>query len=313
MEPTQQTLQPNEDANVANYGGCGAKGGFLCRQSSTRWTPTTDQIRILKDLYYNNGIRSPNADQIQRISASLRQYGKIEGKNVFYWFQNHKARERQKKRFTADHLLPSASPSPDNPQPQQKLRSSNFLSATSPSTEVAIWKPEHELETKFPISITASPGLGPGFVTVSTSPASLPGAGQMGYIGYESKNTEMNSRECSISPQAHRNSCGARTQSCGWIASNNGEPFKPSYSFYQYKPRPYYHRDAVDEDDDGEEACKVETLPLFPMHNDCFTENYFDSTRNSNASSYYFSGAGGPCTSLELSLNSFFGQTRDAL
>ena len=30
-------------------------------------------------------------EQIQRISARLRQYGKIEGKNVFYWFQNHKA------------------------------------------------------------------------------------------------------------------------------------------------------------------------------------------------------------------------------
>jgi Homeodomain len=32
----------------------------------------------------------------------LRQYGKIEGKNVFYWFQNHKARDRQKKRLTVD-------------------------------------------------------------------------------------------------------------------------------------------------------------------------------------------------------------------
>ncbi|XP_043710077.1 protein WUSCHEL [Telopea speciosissima] len=92
MEPQQ----PNEDSSS----GSNNKNNFLCRQSSTRWTPTTDQIRILKDLYYNNGIRSPSAEQIQRISARLRQYGKIEGKNVFYWFQNHKARERQKKRFT---------------------------------------------------------------------------------------------------------------------------------------------------------------------------------------------------------------------
>lgn len=92
MEPQQQP--PNEDS------GSSKGSSFLCRQSSTRWTPTTDQIRILKDLYYNNGVRSPSAEQIQRISARLRQYGKIEGKNVFYWFQNHKARERQKKRFT---------------------------------------------------------------------------------------------------------------------------------------------------------------------------------------------------------------------
>lgn len=97
MEPQQQQQQPNED------GGSG-KGGFLCRPSSTRWTPTTDQIRILKDLYYNNGVRSPSAEQIQRISARLRQYGKIEGKNVFYWFQNHKARERQKKRFNVSDV-----------------------------------------------------------------------------------------------------------------------------------------------------------------------------------------------------------------
>lgn len=104
MEPHQQIQQ---QANDQDQGGCssGKSTSYVCRQSSTRWTPTTDQIRILKDLYYNNGVRSPTAEQIQRISAKLRQYGKIEGKNVFYWFQNHKARERQKKRFTtADHI-----------------------------------------------------------------------------------------------------------------------------------------------------------------------------------------------------------------
>nr|BAJ10709.1 WUSCHEL ortholog [Cladopus doianus] len=113
-----------EATNEDNVGSYSTKGTFLCRQSSTRWTPTTDQIRILKDLYYNNGIRSPNADQIQRISASLRQYGKIEGKNVFYWFQNHKARERQKKRFTTDPH-----------HPMQKLRAStNFAPSNEPSS-----------------------------------------------------------------------------------------------------------------------------------------------------------------------------------
>ncbi|KAJ6367238.1 hypothetical protein OIU77_003578 [Salix suchowensis] len=89
MEPQQQQQhqqQPDEDNNG------GAKGSFLCRQTSTRWTPTADQIRILKELYYIKGVRSPNGAEIQQISARLRKYGKIEGKNVFYWFQNHKAR-----------------------------------------------------------------------------------------------------------------------------------------------------------------------------------------------------------------------------
>ncbi|XP_073012390.1 protein WUSCHEL-like [Typha latifolia] len=97
----QQPLPQHEEVCInSNVGG--SKSSFLCRQSSTRWIPTSEQIRILRDLYYNCGIRSPSSDQIQRISSTLRQYGKIEGKNVFYWFQNHKARERQKKRLTVD-------------------------------------------------------------------------------------------------------------------------------------------------------------------------------------------------------------------
>lgn len=103
MESQQQP--PNDQQEGGGGSGKSGSSSYLCRQSSTRWTPTTDQIRILKELYYNNGVRSPTADQIQRISARLRQYGKIEGKNVFYWFQNHKARERQKKRFTTTNTI----------------------------------------------------------------------------------------------------------------------------------------------------------------------------------------------------------------
>ncbi|KAL0717377.1 hypothetical protein Bca4012_066699 [Brassica carinata] len=64
---------------------------------SSRWNPTPDQLRALEELY-QQGTRTPSADHIQQITAQLRRYGKIEGKNVFYWFQNHKARERQKRR-----------------------------------------------------------------------------------------------------------------------------------------------------------------------------------------------------------------------
>ncbi|XP_039066935.1 WUSCHEL-related homeobox 4-like [Hibiscus syriacus] len=61
----------------------------------TRWNPTQEQIGIL-EMLYRGGIRTPNAQQIEQITAQLGKYGKIEGKNVFYWFQNHKERERQK-------------------------------------------------------------------------------------------------------------------------------------------------------------------------------------------------------------------------
>lgn len=68
---------------------------------SSRWNPTPEQLQTLEELY-RRGTRTPTAEQIQHITTELRRYGKIEGKNVFYWFQNHKARERQKRRRQLD-------------------------------------------------------------------------------------------------------------------------------------------------------------------------------------------------------------------
>ncbi|KAI9112322.1 hypothetical protein K1719_016845 [Acacia pycnantha] len=67
----------------------------MSRAGSSRWSPTPEQLMILEQLY-RSGIRTPNASQIQHITTHLCFYGRIEGKNVFYWFQNHKARDRQK-------------------------------------------------------------------------------------------------------------------------------------------------------------------------------------------------------------------------
>ncbi|XP_050211177.1 WUSCHEL-related homeobox 5-like [Mercurialis annua] len=67
-----------------------------------RWNPTSEQVKVLTDLF-RSGLRTPTTDQIQKISTQLSFYGKIESKNVFYWFQNHKARERQKRRRVSVH------------------------------------------------------------------------------------------------------------------------------------------------------------------------------------------------------------------
>ncbi|KAI4346067.1 hypothetical protein L6164_013149 [Bauhinia variegata] len=64
----------------------------MCPASSSRWCPTPEQLMILEKMY-RNGVRTPNASQIQHITAYLSFYGKIEGKNVFYWFQYHKTRD----------------------------------------------------------------------------------------------------------------------------------------------------------------------------------------------------------------------------
>ncbi|XP_071734420.1 WUSCHEL-related homeobox 5 [Rutidosis leptorrhynchoides] len=74
-------------------GGGAAASGAKCG----RWNPTNEQVKVLTDLF-RSGLRTPTTDQIQKISSQLSFYGKIESKNVFYWFQNHKARERQKRR-----------------------------------------------------------------------------------------------------------------------------------------------------------------------------------------------------------------------
>ncbi|XP_008802536.2 WUSCHEL-related homeobox 1-like [Phoenix dactylifera] len=106
----QQPVESNTSIVVGDSVG-GNKSSFLGRQPGTRWIPTADQIRILRDLYYNMGIRSPTAEEIQKISAALRKYGKIEGKNVFYWFQNHKARERHRKRLAVGVSSTASPPS----------------------------------------------------------------------------------------------------------------------------------------------------------------------------------------------------------
>ncbi|KAK8567556.1 hypothetical protein V6N13_105516 [Hibiscus sabdariffa] len=76
---------------------------------SSRWNPTPEQLLTLEELY-RRGTRTPSAAQIQQIAARLQRFGKIEGKNVFYWFQNHKARERQRR-------LRQLSKTPDEQRP----------------------------------------------------------------------------------------------------------------------------------------------------------------------------------------------------
>ncbi|KAF7070916.1 hypothetical protein CFC21_076351 [Triticum aestivum] len=68
--------------------------------ANARWTPTKEQVGVLEGLY-RQGLRTPTAEQIQQVTARLQKHGPIEGKNVFYWFQNHKARQRQRQKQQA--------------------------------------------------------------------------------------------------------------------------------------------------------------------------------------------------------------------
>ncbi|BAT99984.1 protein WUSCHEL [Vigna umbellata] len=280
MEPQQpQGSQPNDE-------GASGKGGFLSRQSSTRWTPTTDQIRILKDLYYNNGIRSPSAEQIQRISARLRQYGKIEGKNVFYWFQNHKARERQKKRFTSDNVPMQRPPAPSNALP---------------------WKPDQDP----PIHTNYSNISSTGISSASSSSVEIITVGQMGNYGYGSVPMEKSFRDCSISAGGSSGHVGIN-HNLGWVGV---DPYSSPYANFFGKIRPTEETLEEEQEEDG--AAEIETLPLFPMHGEdihgyCNLKS--NNSYNYDGNGWYHSEDGfknGSRASLELSLNSYTRRSPD--
>ncbi|XP_062020841.1 protein WUSCHEL-like [Rosa rugosa] len=103
MEP--QNRHPTEDGGSNKA--AESSPNMHCKQSNTRWLPTTDQIRILNELYDDKGVKSPTVEQVQRITLQLKWYGQIENKNVFYWFQNQRAREKlKKKKLTSDVQVP---------------------------------------------------------------------------------------------------------------------------------------------------------------------------------------------------------------
>ncbi|KAF1861588.1 hypothetical protein Lal_00025969 [Lupinus albus] len=271
-----EAQQPNED-------GSSGKGGLISRQSSTRWTPTTDQIRILKDLYYNNGIRSPSAEQIQRISARLRQYGKIEGKNVFYWFQNHKARERQKKRFTSDVLM---------------QRGPTNTASTSKHDQPPI-------HTNY--SNIASTG---GSSIPSSSATGMVNMGHMGNYGFGSVPMEKSFRDCSITAGGSSSHFGsAINHNLGYFGMDQ---CSSAYTFID-KIRP--NEETMEEEQVEDGSHEIQTLPLFPVHcEDIHGYCNLKSNSSNYVSGWYQTEDGfmnGSRASLELSLNSYARKSPD--
>ncbi|XP_020114303.1 WUSCHEL-related homeobox 2-like [Ananas comosus] len=138
---TTTTATPSSFANTSSHANANANAS----SGSSRWNPTKEQISILEGLY-KQGIRTPSAEQIQQITGKLREYGAIEGKNVFYWFQNHKARQRQKQKQETfayfSRLLHHATPPPPPPpllQPQPLSpppQSPSSLSHAPPCTNI---------------------------------------------------------------------------------------------------------------------------------------------------------------------------------
>ncbi|XP_059295161.1 protein WUSCHEL [Lycium ferocissimum] len=277
----QQHMTNNNIEDGGSKNNNSSSSSFMCRQSSTRWTPTSDQIRILKDLYYNNGVRSPTAEQIQRISAKLRQYGKIEGKNVFYWFQNHKARERQKKRLIA---AASATDINNNNNIPMQMR--------------PVWRSTAD-DHKYNNTTTH-----PGVHCPSASSHGVLAVGQNGNYGYGTLAMEKSFRDCSISPDGSMSH-----QNFTWVGV---DPYMTSCpAAYPFLEKKHYEETLDDEEqlkqeeENYQRASALETLPLFPMHE----ENMISSFCSSYTECYHRTSDDhhNNLAALELSLNSFIG------
>lgn len=103
-----------------------------------RWCPTQEQIQILESLF-NSGTTTPSRDMIVDIAAQLRKYGTIAEANVFYWFQNRKARAKRK---LQPHPLPSHGAAPAASSNNEERSSSDHhteggSSGSSAATAVA--------------------------------------------------------------------------------------------------------------------------------------------------------------------------------
>ncbi|KFK40169.1 hypothetical protein AALP_AA3G339600 [Arabis alpina] len=262
MEPPQHHHHHHQaDQESGNNNNKSGSGGYTCRQTSTRWTPTTEQIRILKDLYYNSGIRSPTADEIQKISARLRQYGKIEGKNVFYWFQNHKARERQKKRFNGTTMTTTpTSSSPNsvmmasdryhhNHHHHPLLQHHHGVSMQRPaSLNVKLHDQEHHLLHQNKSYPSFNNGSECGAVNASNGYMSSHVYGSM-------------EQDYSMS----NNNIGGG----GWSNMDHNHHYSsPAYNFFD-RPKPLFGLEGHQEEDQYGGDAYLEhrrTLPLFPMH-----------------------------------------------
>ncbi|KAJ8451939.1 hypothetical protein Cgig2_007422 [Carnegiea gigantea] len=268
---------------------------ILCRQSSARWTPTTEQIKLLKELYYIEGLRSPTADQVHAICAQLRCYGKVEGKNVFYWFQNHKARERQRKRLT-----PSSTAS--NP--------THYHNNTIIRKRGLHWKQDQDLIEQNKCPSTNNCGV-PHYSSLAGVVSG--GVQLVGSFGHEAVTMESKVREISI--------LGGVLD--GGEVKQNLERAGVNYSLHVRATSDSNFLDKIsangeDHGRDHDETPKTQTLPLFPMHSEEHHDHDHDHDYNhhfvpamkTGSDGYHTSGCWwahgtGGGASLELSLKSY--------
>ncbi|KAM7262182.1 hypothetical protein ACFE04_021259 [Oxalis oulophora] len=290
MEPTNHQGNNNNNNSKGGSLNNGANNNNSNKTSRPRWTPTPDQLRILKDFYYNNGIRSPTDDLVRRISARLCQYGKVEDKIVFYWFQNYKARERQNKRLGAYSNHPITS-TIFIMQPQQQK-------AANVSTN-NIQNGQNIINYNCPTSqeFSSASQSSNGMVTIGHN---YGGGGG----GHASLNMDKSVKDCTISTKYGGEAVNHNNKvhdNLGWV----GFDLYCSSNIFDHKNNNYsINVEEIDDDQDDHDQNvnighqELETVPLFPMHGGFYG--------NSSSEHHHYYGGGSSRVSLELSIKPYF-------
>src|SRR6516165_3640473 len=110
----------------------------LVRQHTDRWKPTDDQVRILWEIFYNNGGRLISREQATSIASLLQQYGRAETFNVYCWFRNRKARVGTRRTRTS-FAEPYNSTMSSLPRPRHRSTRNRIISPSHNSGNYAAY------------------------------------------------------------------------------------------------------------------------------------------------------------------------------
>lgn len=73
-----------------------------------RWKPTAGHLQILETFYQGHKAHVATQEKIRYLHGMLLPYGDVESHSVFYWLNNRRARDKERKRLFP--AVPEAAP-----------------------------------------------------------------------------------------------------------------------------------------------------------------------------------------------------------
>ncbi|CAM6011348.1 unnamed protein product [Sphagnum balticum] len=92
------------------------------QQQQQRWTPSQNQLQILKNLY-EQGNGTPNKQRLREITTELIQHGHVQETNVYNWFRNRKAYIKRRQQMVRKRDASAVHTNAESLQAAKQLRS----------------------------------------------------------------------------------------------------------------------------------------------------------------------------------------------